>query len=358
MKRLSLTLLSLSAATAFAASPGEINIRAVLGMPGRAADAKDYVPTWMDSGTCYTARLLGDIPKDEPMGDMVIDFLGATLHEGGLGFKLNVRDDDGWMSVAEDAHPFKKHDFFEYRKLGGDDLLLVRDAVLGTVKDVLCRKSGDEDLRKRAIRNLRELGLAGVYHGPQGEVRFSRERNVIAGPWDVGDVAYTFAEAFGDTPTLMIVTEDKAQAYAMRKTLTGLVLSPMKVSATSDTGWEPDDAKGRITLTKTADADANARGRYPLTAQRVLSLTEVRFYAGEPLAENLKIMRNEMFARHNLAFKNGEMRTYFDAQAWYKPEHDNVGNLLNEIENINLMLIQTLERNVKDDATCNWIPHF
>jgi len=65
-------------------------------------------------------------------------------------------------------------------------------------------------------------------------------------------------------------------------------------------------------------------------------------------SENLKIMRNEIFARYGFTFKKGgEMDKYFRSQNWYRPEHKEVNNFLTEIENYNIELIRKIEKNNK-----------
>ena len=352
MKKLLLAITFVAAATAFAQLPGQKNIVDVFGRPSHSVEPEDYTCVWMNGGVSYTARLYDIQADSKPSseGDTIY-FLGGTLHEGGLEFKVTVRADDGWMSVAEDAHPYKQHDIVEYRNLGGDELLLIRNSVKNTVKDVLRRKKGDEDLRKLAVRDLRELGLAGVYSGPKGEVRFPAERNAATGLWGAGETAYTFAEDC-DFPALILLAKGKP-TYRVKKTLAGLELTPMKPSADEEGAWEPDETAPALTL----DSAAGDESRWPQTSRRVLTLPELKFYAGAPLAENLKLMRNEIFARHNYKFQSADMQEYFGAQPWYQPVHDDVTDRLSEIEAINLSLIQALEKKAKEDPT-PWSPYF
>jgi len=64
--------------------------------------------------------------------------------------------------------------------------------------------------------------------------------------------------------------------------------------------------------------------------------------------ENLKIMRNEIFARHGYKFKTTDMTNYFGAKDWYVPQYDDVTSRLTEIERINIALIQELEKKYED----------
>lgn len=59
---------------------------------------------------------------------------------------------------------------------------------------------------------------------------------------------------------------------------------------------------------------------------------------------SLKIMRNEIFARHGYIFKTYEMRNYFSNQSWYIPRYDNVDEFLTSIEKANIDLIKSFEQ--------------
>jgi len=60
--------------------------------------------------------------------------------------------------------------------------------------------------------------------------------------------------------------------------------------------------------------------------------------------KELKIMRNEIFARYNYKFKiGGEMDEYFSNKKWYHRINDRVDNWMTEIEKINIRLIKQVE---------------
>ncbi|SIS47436.1 YARHG domain-containing protein [Zobellia uliginosa] len=60
--------------------------------------------------------------------------------------------------------------------------------------------------------------------------------------------------------------------------------------------------------------------------------------------DDLKLMRNEIFARYGYIFKEGgDMDKYFKKQKWYRPEHEEVEQFLTEIERYNVELIKKIE---------------
>lgn len=74
-------------------------------------------------------------------------------------------------------------------------------------------------------------------------------------------------------------------------------------------------------------------GKYPQASYRDLSQEELE--AMTP--KELKIMRNEIFARYGYTFKSGgEMDTYFRKQDWYEPNYTQVDQFLTELEKANI----------------------
>jgi hypothetical protein len=59
--------------------------------------------------------------------------------------------------------------------------------------------------------------------------------------------------------------------------------------------------------------------------------------------QELRILRNEIFARHGRKFKSEDLRDYFSTKDWYSPQYDEVTHLLNTIEKKNVEFIQRHE---------------
>ncbi len=59
--------------------------------------------------------------------------------------------------------------------------------------------------------------------------------------------------------------------------------------------------------------------------------------------EDLRILRNEIFARHGRVFKDAELQKYFAAQAWYQPNTEFKDDQLTETEVKNLAAIKSAE---------------
>jgi hypothetical protein len=85
-----------------------------------------------------------------------------------------------------------------------------------------------------------------------------------------------------------------------------------------------------------------ARQREKLTTEAIAEGT-----LGDLFAEDLKVLRNEIYARHGRIFKDQQLQKYFESQAWYKANPDFKDDQLSEIESANLKKIKEAE----DSAT-------
>lgn len=78
-------------------------------------------------------------------------------------------------------------------------------------------------------------------------------------------------------------------------------------------------------------------GRFPEASMRLL--TDGDLDRKSPL--ELRVMRNEIYARHGYIFTTPEMRRYFARQQWYRPRYDDVSKLLSELEIQNAQKIKS-----------------
>jgi serine/threonine-protein kinase len=83
----------------------------------------------------------------------------------------------------------------------------------------------------------------------------------------------------------------------------------------------------------------NVPGRFPEASTRLLSASDL----ARRTSWELRVMRNEIFARHGYIFKKPEMRSYFAQQPWYNPRYDDVSRLLSDIEMRNVKMIKSSE---------------
>ena len=117
-------------------------------------------------------------------------------------------------------------------------------------------------------------------------------------------------------------------------TLEGLHLYSVNTeTAISPWGWERDGREYILTRTDLKS------GRFDY-ASRIL-LNDMQFRHLDKKA--LRIMRNEILARHGYRFKSKDLQEYFGKQTWYKPLKDNSKIRLSFIEQLNVELIKYAE---------------
>lgn len=75
-----------------------------------------------------------------------------------------------------------------------------------------------------------------------------------------------------------------------------------------------------------------------LTAEQVANLKKGDIF----------ILRNAIYAKHGYAFKNRQLRAYFDRESWYIPMYKDVKDDLTELEKKNITLLLRYEKNAKE----------
>jgi hypothetical protein len=93
-------------------------------------------------------------------------------------------------------------------------------------------------------------------------------------------------------------------------------------------------------------------GRFPQASERLLTDSDLRYLS----KNDLKIMRNEIFARYGYIFQTTEMKQYFQNQSWYTPQRSDVTDKLSNIEIKNIDLIKRYENNATDSGSTKGVP--
>ena len=66
-------------------------------------------------------------------------------------------------------------------------------------------------------------------------------------------------------------------------------------------------------------------------------------------ADKLRLLRNEIFARHGYIFKDADLDEHFRAQPWYEPKSQNVDNLLTDVDKKNIERLLVAEEQANDN---------
>ncbi|RXQ91009.1 YARHG domain-containing protein [Ancylomarina salipaludis] len=78
---------------------------------------------------------------------------------------------------------------------------------------------------------------------------------------------------------------------------------------------------------------------YKQVSERILSHKDLN----ELSKEELRIMRNEIFADYGYIFNSNDLKNYFNSKSWYTPKYKTVSSKLSMVEKINIKTILRLE---------------
>jgi hypothetical protein len=108
--------------------------------------------------------------------------------------------------------------------------------------------------------------------------------------------------------------------------------------------YKPAKNQKLVKLNATEQKNVDLLAAYETTLREKLATEVIKDDTlGAMFAEDLRVLRNEVYARHGRIFKDKELQKYFESQAWYKPNADFKDDQLNEIETQNLAKIREAE---------------
>jgi hypothetical protein len=81
-------------------------------------------------------------------------------------------------------------------------------------------------------------------------------------------------------------------------------------------------------------------GNWPEASQRLLKTADVENLAADELA----LMRNEIFARHGYCFAKKNLREQFENESWYVPNTVDIKSFLTDVEKKNIAIIKRYEK--------------
>ena len=170
----------------------------------------------------------------------------------------------------------------------------------------------------------------------------------MQGLTDEGDeaVPYTFGLEY-NTPMKVVILPD-GSAYRVEKTDLGLTIH--RVTQDEEGLWTGDGEEiiRNARRTRFLSELDDLPGDFPCTAMRALTIGQLSRLADV----DLRIMRNEIYARRGLRFAGGgEMQRHFESKDWYHPEADDVSDRLTELDALNISMIRRAEEMMTNE-TC------
>ncbi|MGE4290155.1 MAG: YARHG domain-containing protein [Salinivirgaceae bacterium] len=300
------------------------------------------------SGFSQNQNLLGkwtngiDIYWCSQYSDSILFFSGGNLHEGGASFALQIIDNDNYKNIGK--HPENKYP----PNFGQENQLVVLKEIIDTkvliiqekneILGLLMKIPEYETLTNIVYRNKINFELAGKYFDSisQNEIIFESDIQIVKGIEKDGN--YKFEKDY-DYP-IEVITFESGKSYWYEKTKTGLKLYNAKKN-NYDNWYKGEILNNLIRVSKSDIVDYKSlKGKYQF-ASEIIMTDDILYYFDK---RELKIIRNEIFARHGYRFKTTEMKAYFENQNWYVGANVNVDSLLTDLELINIGQIIRFEK--------------
>ena len=287
---------------------------------------------WYDGLAQYLAKVRA--------GGKIVYFSGGTPHEGGYEFTLERVSEGKYKIIpsrqAEDFSPVGNHGWrVEYIRRDGVHALIVRNdaGLVSHVLEITAEDGYDNMVADnlsvfRGTYSEEQVGFLG--HGKEyvidyRECRLGKKSSLQA---------YEFVEEY-HMPTNVIKTGGKM--WMLVPTLLGMNIYPAKME-----NVENCVKAGPAVSVYWSD---HTKGRFCIASERLLNTGILCHYNREAL----RLMRNEILARHGYRFKSEELSDYFFKQDWYNPGDDNDAIQLSTTEELNISLIKAEEAKSDDD---------
>lgn len=304
--------------------------------------------TWTDGDSFYRADLKGNF----------VNMGGGTLHEGGAAFGLLCTDARDLEFSLQDGHfnpdageegyisiPCPKGAQVEVRTFDDDTYLLVNNAELEPIYSLRLMKP-DESLRDHIVADFVNVwkGRYSVAYSALAQCPVGVTCTITPEKIDLGGFAkggYKLMDEYESPTNIVKLSNGKylrikpaAKGSDLRY---GLSLYTVSYDKENDVF---EDGELALVLDRIPGNEC----RWPEGSTRVLLPSEITMH---PRSE-LRLMRNEIFARHGYRFSSPDLVKYFNHELWYEMDNDpDVNNKthFSAIEAINISMIRAAEAN-------------
>ncbi|PQJ22915.1 YARHG domain-containing protein [Tenacibaculum sp. SG-28] len=222
----------------------------------------------------------------------------------------------------------KKGDVLEYKILNGFEVLLLKDAknsILGLLQK---RK----DLYNFQVQNKINFELAGKYRvkGKNYFISFMPNKAEVKGMGS--EESYNFIMEY-DAPINAFSIGGKLYRYL--KTYRGLLL----YEGTLEAALEDIKPIELELVNGFPFASTNLFGDYTFASSIPLTNAMLAKYS----SKELRLIRNEIFARYGFVFKSADLQAHFDTMDWYVSIKNSQKVALTPLEKVNIQLLLNME---------------
>lgn len=305
---------------------------------------------WTDGDAFYVASVEGDF----------INMTGGTCHEGGYAFGLKCTDADmnapgfslekGYWSRELDCEPSltipcPQGSNVVAQFTDNDTYLIVEDEQ-GDAAYCLRKMKSKENLKDVIISQMK-LAWTGSYSvsfSALGECPKGSKCEITADKIQLGswvNSGYRVCEEYESPSNIVRLSNGKyikiqphGNAGDLRTSLTLLAVSYDKENEVYG------DEHVIMVLDRVRGSKAS---RWP-TDKRLMLPGEITNYP----KKELRVMRNEIYARHGYRFSSADLQEYFSGESWYEKDSDpDINNKIHFsiIEFLNISLLKSAENN-------------
>ena len=313
--------------------------------------------TWTDGDTFYEVSLVGSH----------LNLCGGSLHEGGdcFGLTPDMKVEKGFFAFDHDITRAEMQDGYCSLPVPlGTRAELVSIGTNNNMPDSLLNKyllfyssKGEVVYALQQFNdNLYCISEGIMRRRFRGEYRLSSTPAATYDPvhhdadnFFIGETAFQWGNVDGglynvgtdyDMPSNVFYLDDCKTGYRIKPSREGINVYETKQNDYED--WEDGPLLFRLIL---QPYNGEFEGRWYETFHRVMLPEELASYS----KEELRLMRNEIFARHGYIFKSKDLQDYFAKQQWYQPFEADLSRIhLSQAEAVNVELIKTYENRKAD----------
>lgn len=288
-----------------------------------------------------------EIYSSGKINDSLVLFTGGDLHEGGAAFAVRVGRNNKLTITSPQAADTqfgetpsigKEGDIVVCKTINGTNVLIIESGK-GEIQDFLRAAAPKENLEELYIQHKINFELSGRYidKRSQKEVVFYPNKPLAEGL--ANSRRYRFEQAY-DFPE-DVITFGKGASFYYERSKIGLEI--YKAKGGEDEEWTKGDKIMSLQWVSSFDLSGKPalKGKFTFASTLFMIRGILRHFS----VDSLRLIRNEIFARHGYIFKSEDLKKYFGSQEWYKPQFNDVNGKLTEIEQLNIRLISDYEKN-------------
>ena len=306
----------------------------------------DVGSVWQDGLEWFQVRKEGD----------VLVFFGGTLHEGGSVFGLKANGGNRYKVVpalwendpemeaeasvsARGLLGLEPNDLSaELKVFDGKPIIVIKHKTQG-VRSVLLRVEGNgmQGLEQSMKASLAQW-MSGKWQGNDGKRYTMQPDQSYSFP--TGSGKYKVVSVY-EIPTSIIALNDGSH-WSVESANGKMTLTEVKQDIQDEELWEPVNG-GKIIQLSLSPEDQQ-QWRYGFASTVPLTVGMIEMYD----KEDLRIMRNEIWARHGYKFNSPDLQQRFSKVKGYKPVADNSQVHLTPLEQLNAETIKALEERTEE----------